>query len=117
MLLTTISVILLLLAPAYAQQEHPFWDRTNTVAFASTFAVRSADAAQTCYHLRQPGWHEESIPSQSCAVITGWIMGGQVAQLGGTYLLHRLGHHRLERWLPYVAVSGNVTAIEYSFTH
>jgi hypothetical protein len=110
---TVLVTVFLLLASVSAQEApHSFWDRPNTVGFATSFAIRAADAGQTCYHLRH-GSIEGSAPFQSCSGVTAWIMAGHALQMGGQYLLHRTGHHRLERWPPITAL-GNVYAISKS---
>lgn len=110
---TVLVTVFLLLASVSAQEApHSFWDRANKVGFTLSFAVRAADAGQTCYHLSH-GSIEGSAPFQSCGGVTAWIMAGQALQMGGQYLLHRTGHHKLERWLP-VSAAANVYAIDES---
>ena len=113
---TTAAVLAMafVLLPSVSAQEapHSFWDRANKVGFTISFAVRAVDAGQSCYHLRH-GSIEGSAPFQSCGGVTAWIMAGQALQMGGQFLLHRTGHHRLER-LPPVVVIGNVYAIAKS---
>jgi hypothetical protein len=107
------AMAFVLLPSVFAQEApHSFWDRANKVGFTISFAVRAVDAGQSCYHLRH-GSIEGSAPFQSCSGVTSWIMAGQALQMGGQYLLHRTGHHKLERWIP-VSAAGNVNAIARS---
>ena len=108
-----LAAAFVLLASVSAQEApHSFWDRANKIGFTVSFAVRAADAGQSCYHLRH-GSIEGSAPFQSCGGVTAWIMAGQALQMGGQYRLHRAGHHKLERWIP-VSAAANVNAIARS---
>jgi hypothetical protein len=82
--------------------EHRFWDRENVIGFAVHGAVRVADATQTCMLLGKPGRHESTLPMQSCGAIAAYSVASIPAQIGTSYLLHRRGHHTMERWLPYL---------------
>ncbi len=86
----------------FTAKPHAFFDRKNTIGFAVHGAIRAADAAQTCALLNKPGRRESWLPMNSCGAIVGYSMSMIPAQIGSSYLLHRSGHHTLERWLPYV---------------
>lgn len=105
-------------APSYAEsQRHKFWDKKNTTAFAITGAIRAVDAAYTCSKMSNPYFRERWLPVKSCAGVSVWLAGTQATQLGVTYLAHRTGHHKWERWIPYVWTAPSAVGIGYTFTH
>lgn len=96
-------------------QDHRF--KKITIPSAIHAALRATDATQTCLNSRNPGWHERSLPWQSCGAIAAYSGAMIPAEIASRYILHRLGWHHLEPvnsgvWTAFVARS-----IEYSSTH
>ncbi len=82
------------------QTSHRFWDRTNDMWFAGVGAARALDYASTL-NLRRRGLDE--ILLTNSVVDNHPLFGGieaaaTAASIGVSYLFHRTGHHRLERW-------------------
>ncbi len=98
----------------FTARPHAFFDRKNTIGFAVHGAIRAADAAQTCALLNKPGRRESWLPMNSCGAIVGYSMSMIPAQIGSSYLLHRSGHHTLERWLPYFWAAPSAAGVAVS---
>jgi hypothetical protein len=82
------------------QTTHRFWDRTNDWWFAGVGAARALDYASTL-NLRRRGVNEIFLTNSivdNHPLFAGIEAGGVAASIGASYLLHRTGHHRLERW-------------------
>ena len=112
----SLFVVSLLCCSALAQfqpgdfQTHKFWDKKNIAIHSANFAMQTADAFTTRHVLDQHDGIERN-PWARQFVNHGW--GGQAAyswglSVGGTiltsYLMHRTGHHRLERILPSIEI-------------
>lgn len=80
---------------------HPFWDKKNVWLFGTVGAARALDFASTL-NMRRRGRSEILLTNDvvdnhaAFAVIEA---AGAGASLGASYLFHRYGHHRLERWM------------------
>jgi hypothetical protein len=84
------------LAPA----EHRFWDRENAWLFAGVAAGRALDYSSTL-NLRRRGINEVFLTNSivdNHPLFAGIEVSATVASIGVSYLFHRTGHHRLERW-------------------
>jgi hypothetical protein len=79
---------------------HRFWDRTNGLWFAGVGASRGLDYASTL-NLRRRGINEVFLTNSvvdNHALFAGIEAAATGASIGVSYLFHRTGHHRLERW-------------------
>lgn len=98
---------------ATAPALRPFWDKQQTVAQIANLGIRLTDAIRSC---QLPG-REASLPTQSCAGTTAWILGVGV---GGEYVLARALHHyhhdRLAHAVPWVFFVVDSYAVGYTFT-
>ncbi|MFZ0337245.1 MAG: hypothetical protein WAL45_04380 [Terracidiphilus sp.] len=85
-------------------RSHSFFDRTNLLLFGTSLLGQSADAITTQRSLSHGG--AEGDPLARPFVDQGW--GGQVgaavventSQIFVMYLLHKMGHHRVEKTVP-----------------
>ncbi len=87
-------------APAPPRTIHRFWDRTNGLWFAAVSASRGLDYASTM-NLRRRGIDEIFLTNSvvdNHALFAGIEVAATGASIGVSYLFHRTGHHRLERW-------------------
>jgi hypothetical protein len=86
--------------------EHAFWDRTNLELLAGVVAVRAMDYAST-RHFRARG-ADEILLSNSIVdnkpLFAGIEVAGTAASIAVSYLFHRTGHHKLERWVSIVHI-------------
>ena len=80
---------------------HRFWDRENAWLFTGVGASRALDYASTRNMLRR-GREEELLPDDvvnNTAAFVAVEAGGALTSVALSYVLHRTGHHKLERWL------------------
>jgi hypothetical protein len=101
------------LAPLPKLEAHPFFDRENLIGLAVHTAIRSADAAQTCAFMGRTT-KEAWLPMKSCPAIAAYSLSMVPAQMATSYLLHRRGYHRLERWTPYLWAAPSAAGIAVS---
>ena len=79
---------------------HRFWDRENDWLFAAVGAGRALDYASTL-NLRRRGINEVFLTNSivdNHPLFAGIEVSATAASVGVSYLFHRTGHHRLERW-------------------
>jgi hypothetical protein len=80
--------------------EHRFWDKKNDWLFASVGAARTFDYFSTL-NLRRRGDQEILLTNNivdNHAAFAAIEAAGTGASIGASYLFHRYGHHKLERW-------------------
>jgi hypothetical protein len=79
---------------------HRFWDRENDLLFAAVAAGRGLDYASTI-NLRHRGINEALLTNSivdNHPLFAAIEIGATAASVGVSYVFHRTGHHRLERW-------------------
>ena len=79
---------------------HRFWDRENDILFAAVAAGRGLDYASTI-DLRHRGINEAFLTNaivDNHPLFAAIEIGATAASVGVSYVFHRTGHHRLERW-------------------
>ena len=82
------------------QTTHRFWDLENDLLFAGVGAGRALDYASTL-NLRHRGLDEIFLTNSivdNHPLFAGIEAAATGASIGVSYLFHRTGHHRLERW-------------------
>jgi hypothetical protein len=80
---------------------HHFWDRTNLALFSGIAVTRVFDYAST-RNFQARGRQEILLPNDvvnNSAAFASIEVAGTMASIGISYLLHRTGHHTLERWM------------------
>jgi len=85
---------------ALPELEHHFWDKKNDWLFASVGAARTFDYFSTL-NLRRRGDKEVLLTNaivDNHAAFATIEAAGTGASIGASYLFHRYGHHKLERW-------------------
>jgi hypothetical protein len=100
---------------------HGFWDRANTMLFASHATLEAVDFGITHHNLSDGGRELDPMAKALCEsgtagqlVFFGGRMAGVVAI---SYLLHKTGHHTLERAFPVYASGDSAYGVAYSFAH
>ena len=95
-------------------QVHRFWDKKNALLFAGVGAARTFDYFSTL-NMRRRGDHEILLTNDlvdNHAAFAVVEAAGTGVSIGTSYLFHRYGHHKLERWTSIVhfglATSGAV---------
>jgi hypothetical protein len=95
-------------------REHRFWDKKNDWLFAGVGAARTFDYFSTL-NLRRRGDQEilvtnDLVDNHAAFAVVEAV--GTGVSIGASYLFHRYGHHKLERWTSIVhfglATSGAV---------
>ena len=104
-----------LTAPA---PQHRFWDRTNLLLFSGIAVFRGLDYAST-RNMQARGREEILLPDDvvnTSAGFAGLEAAGTAASVGISYVFHRTGHHKLERWMSigHISVTGFGVARNYS---
>lgn len=97
-------------APPTPAQEHAFWDRTNIALFSGIAVTRGMDYAST-RNFQARGRQEILLPQDVVNNSAGFAAleaAATMTSVGISYLLHRTGHHTLERWLSigHISVTG-----------
>ena len=105
------------LSPAPAPQ-HRFWDRENLLLFSGVGLSRGLDYAST-QNMLSRGREEILLPDDIVKNHAGFAAleaASAVTSVGISYLFHRTGHHKLERWLSigHIGVTGFGVARNYS---
>ncbi|HLX77185.1 MAG TPA: hypothetical protein VKR26_20730 [Terriglobales bacterium] len=110
------------LAPV-PRAEHHFFDKTNLALQSWNVTAETFDAVTTRHALDGRPVHELN-PFGALFVNHGWA--GQAVfsygfGVGGplltSYLLHRTGHHKLERWVTAINALGSTTAGGWNLKH
>jgi hypothetical protein len=113
-----LAILIIALAGfASPQETHKFWDTQQIIGQSLNAGIHVADAVVTCQHSGQLGFHELTAPSQTCGGIAAWTMLAVPASIGTSALLHRTGHHRLERYAPYIYAGAGGFGFGFTFTH
>jgi hypothetical protein len=93
---------------------HRFWDKENDWLFAGVGAARTFDYFSTL-NLRRRGDNEVLLTNDvvdNHAAFAAIEAAGTGVSVAASYLFHRYGHHKLERWTSIVhfgiATSGGV---------
>ena len=84
-----------------APPPHRFWDRTNLLLFSGIALTRGMDYAST-RNFQARGRQEILLPDDVVDDSAGFASleaAGTMTSIGISYLLHRTGHHKLERWM------------------
>lgn len=97
---------------------HRFWDRENDWLFAGVTGARMLDYAST-RHFRDQG-NDEVLLSNSVVdnkpLFVGIELAGAALSVGASYLCHRTGHHRAERWVSIVHIGVTVGGSIHNYT-
>jgi len=81
-------------------QEHRFWDKKNDWLFAGVGGARTFDYFSTL-NLRRRGDQETLVTNDlvdNHAAFAAVEAAGTGVSIATSYLFHRYGHHKLERW-------------------
>jgi hypothetical protein len=102
--------------PTGRSGEHKFWDRENGVLFAASAAFSAADFAITRANLQSGGRDLNPIVrffGPSTAGLALNFAGETAGVIGVSYLLHKTGHHKLERIFTMVNIGSSAGAVTY----
>ena len=98
--------------------EHRFWDRKNILLFSGVAVFRGLDYAST-RNFERRGRQEVLIPDDIVNNSAGFASleaAGAATSIGISYIFHRTGHHKMERWLSagHIGVTAFGVAWNYS---
>ena len=99
---------------------HKFWDRKNSFLFATTAALSTADFIATRNNLRNGGRELNPVSrifAGSTAGLAANFAGETVGVIGVSYLLHKSGHHKLERAVTILNIGASATAVSFDLVH
>ncbi len=86
---------------------HSFWDWQNAALFSGVAASRAFDYFSTRKfrdkHLKEWLLDDETVDNRRLFAVVE--VAGTALSIGASYLLHRTGYHRLERWASIVHIS------------
>jgi hypothetical protein len=104
--------------PAVARNEHRFWDKENTLLFSGVAAMRTMDYFSTL-NMRRRGRQEIFLTNDAVDNHAGFAFieaGATGVSIGASYLFHRYGHHKLERWtsIVHIGLAGGGAIRNYS---
>jgi hypothetical protein len=104
--------------PVIARDEHRFWDKENDLLFAGVAAMRTMDYFSTL-NMRRRGRQEILLTNDAVDNHAGFAFieaGATGVSIGASYLFHRYGHHKLERWtsIVHIGVAGTGAVRNYS---
>jgi hypothetical protein len=104
--------------PSAPIAEHRFWDRENILLFSGIALFRGLDYAST-RNFQARGRTEVLLPDDVVNNSAGFAAveaAGTVTSVGISYLFHRTGHHKMERWLSigHIGVTAFGVAWNYS---
>lgn len=97
---------------------HAFWDRTNILLFSGVGIFRGLDYAST-RNFQARGREEVLIPDDVVNNSAGFAAleaAGTATSVSLSYWMHRIGHHKIERWISivHIGVTGFGVARNYS---
>jgi len=98
--------------------QHRFWDRTNILLFSGVAVFRGLDFAST-RNFQARGRQEALIPDDVANNNAGFAAleaAGAATSVGISYIFHRTGHHKMERWMSigHIGVTGFGVVWNYS---
>jgi hypothetical protein len=104
--------------PAITRNEHRFWDKENDLLFSGVAAMRTMDYFSTL-NMRRRGRQEIFLTNEAVDNHAGFAFieaGATGVSIGASYLFHRYGHHKLERWtsIVHIGLAGAGAVRNYS---
>lgn len=114
-LMTPVEPVTLPEAPS-----HRFWDRENSVLFATSAAFSVGDFYLTRANLRNNGQELNPVTrlfGRSSAGLAVNFIGQDVGVIGVSYFLHKTGHHKLERAVTMLNIGSSATAVSFDLAH
>jgi hypothetical protein len=97
---------------------HRFWDRKNVLLFSGVAVFRGLDYASTRNMLAR-GREEVLLPDDVVNNTAGFASleaAAVMTSVGISYIFHRTGHHKLERWVSigHIGITGFGVVRNYS---
>ena len=99
---------------------HRFWDKENSVLFATSAAFSTADFVITRNNLRNGGQELNPVTrvfAGSTAGLAVNFAGEAAGVVAVSYLFHKTGHHKLERAVSLVNIGSSAGAVMFDLRH
>lgn len=99
---------------------HRFWDRENSVLFATSAAFSAGDFYLTRANLRNNGQELNPVTrmfGRSSAGLAVNFIGQDIGVIGVSYFLHKTGHHKLERAVSMLNIGSSAAAVTFDLAH
>jgi hypothetical protein len=103
-----------------APTDHRFWNRENSILFATNAAFCGADFVVTKDNLRGGGQELNPVTrvfSGSTAGLAMNFVGEAAGVVGLSYFFHKTGHHKLERAISMLNIGGSAAAVTFDLVH
>jgi hypothetical protein len=120
---TTASPLVKVVQPSAlpeAPSHERFWDRENTILFATSAAFSAADFIVTRDNLRAGGQELNPVTrvfSGSTAGLAMNFAGETAGVIGISYMLHKTGHHKMERYVSMLNIGSSAAAVSFDLAH
>jgi len=99
---------------------HRFWDRENSILFASSAAFSTADFFLTRSNLDHGGQELNPVTrvfSGSTAGLAMNFAGETAGVVGLSYVFHKTGHHKIERVISMLNIGASAAAVSFDLAH
>jgi hypothetical protein len=99
---------------------HRFWDRENSLLFATSAAFSAADFVITRDNLRGGGQELNPVTrlfSGSTTALAVNFAGEMAGVVGLSYFFHKTGHHKLERMVSLLNIGSSAGAVTFDLAH
>jgi hypothetical protein len=99
---------------------HRFWDRENSILFATNAAFSAADFVVTKDNLHGGGQELNPVTrvfSGSTAGLAVNFAGETAGVVGLSYFFHKTGHHKMERYISMLNISSSAAAVTFDLAH
>jgi hypothetical protein len=99
---------------------HRFWDRENSLLFATSAAFSAADFIITRDNLRGGGQELNPVTRLFSGSTTGLAVnfaGETAGVVGLSYFFHKTGHHKLERMVSLLNIGSSAGAVTFDLAH
>jgi len=102
--------------PPEAPSHRRFWDRENSVLFATSAAFSAADFVVTRDNLRSGGAELNPVTRVFSGSTTGLAVnfaGETAGVVGLSYFFHKTGHHKMERAISMLNIGASAGAVAF----
>jgi hypothetical protein len=99
---------------------HRFWDRKNSLLFATSAAFSTADFFVTRANLQNGGQELNPVTRMFGSSTTGLavnFVGENIGVIGISYMFHKTGHHKLERAVSMLNIGASTAAVTFGLAH
>jgi hypothetical protein len=97
-----------------------FWDRENTILFATSAAFSAADFVVTKDNLHNGGQELNPVTrafTGSTPALAVNFAGETAGVIGLSYFFHKTGHHKMERAISMLNIGASASAVTFDMAH